>query len=55
MKEELLELFLLEYYKNDVRHAKYMKNVDENKYFTRLQELRNKFLKSYVNDTDLKK
>lgn len=55
MKEELLELFLLEHYKNDVGFAKYMKNVDEYKYITRLQELRNKFLKPYVNDSDLKK
>jgi len=48
IKEKMLELLLLEYYKNYVNHSLGLKEIDVDKYFTRLQELREEFLESYV-------
>lgn len=48
----MLELLLLEQYKNLIEHT--LQDIDVDKYFMRLQELREEFLSPYVIDSTSK-
>lgn len=48
----MLELLLLEHYKDNIGF--YGKEIDEDKYFERLEELRDEFLEPYVIDSTSK-
>lgn len=52
IKERMLELLLLEQYENMVSFNG--KRIDWNKYYKRLDELREEFLSPYVIDSALK-
>lgn len=56
IKERMLELLLLELYKNNINHSPGFEliPIDTDKYFTRLQELRKEFLEPYVIDSTSK-
>lgn len=54
IKERMLELLMLEHYKNDINYSPGLLRIDTKKYFTRLQELREEFLSPYVIDSTSK-
>ena len=52
IKERMLELLLLEHYKNTIGYT--LQDIDVDAYMTRLQELRKEFLSPYVIDSTSK-
>lgn len=50
----MLELLLLEHYKNIINYSPGLSQIDIDKYFTRLQELRKEFLEPYALDSTSK-